>query len=119
VVIEDENGMRLRGFHRYLGTATNNEAEYHALIEGLNAVKDWDPDRLEVYLDSKLVVEQVNGRYKIKAPELLPLHRRASELLSQFKDHTVTHVEREKNRGADYLANKAIDEKVPKKKFGG
>jgi ribonuclease HI len=119
VVIEDENGMRLRGFHRYLGTATNNEAEYHALIEGLNAVKDWDPDRLEVYLDSKLVVEQVNGRYKIKAPELLPLHRRASELLSQFKDHTVAHVEREKNRGADYLANKAIDEKVPKKKFGG
>ena len=111
--------MRLRGFHRYLGTATNNEAEYHALIEGLNAVKDWDPDRLEVYLDSKLVVEQVNGRYRIKAPELLPLHRRASELLSQFKDHTVTHVEREKNRGADYLANKAIDEKVPKKKFGG
>jgi ribonuclease H / adenosylcobalamin/alpha-ribazole phosphatase len=111
--------MRLRGFHRYLGTATNNEAEYRALIEGLSAVKEWNPDRLDVYLDSKLVVEQMNGRYKIKAAELVPLHRRASELLGAFKETTIQHVEREKNRGADYLANKAIDEKVPKKKFGG
>jgi ribonuclease HI len=119
VVIEDDHGMRLRGFHRYLGRATNNEAEYHALIEGLLGVEDWNPDRLEVYLDSKLVVEQMNGRYKVKAPELIPLHQRATELLRKFKQHSVSHVERVKNRGADYLANKAIDEKVPKKKLGG
>jgi len=119
VVIEDDHGMRLRGFHRYLGRATNNEAEYHALLEGLLAVKDWNSDRLEVYLDSKLVVEQINGRYKVKAPELIPLHQRAMKLLLQFKEHSVSHVERDKNRGADYLANKAIDEKIPKKKFGG
>jgi ribonuclease HI len=119
VVIEDENGMRLRGFHRYLGTATNNEAEYLALLDGLKAVKEWKPDRLEVYLDSKLVVEQMNGRYKIKAPELIPLHRQATELMQEFRDFKVQHVEREKNRGADALANKAIDARVPKKKFGG
>jgi ribonuclease HI len=119
IVIEDENGMRLRGFHRWLGQRTNNEAEYEALIEGLKAAHDWKPDRLEIYLDSKLVVEQMNGRYKIKAPELIPLHQKATELLREFHQVEVAHVERAKNRGADFLANKAIDAKVPKKKFGG
>lgn len=119
VVIEDDQGMRLRGLHRWLGVKTNNEAEYAALIEGLKAVRDWKPDRLEIYLDSKLVVEQMNGRYKIKAPELIPLQREAAELLREFSDVGISHVERARNRGADDLANKAIDEKVPKKKFGG
>jgi ribonuclease HI len=119
VVIEDDQGMRLRGFHRWLGTRTNNEAEYEAVIEGLNAVKEWKPDRLEVYLDSKLVVEQLNGRYRVKAAELIPLYERAKAMLREFPQVVVSHVEREKNRGADALANKAIDEKVPKRKFGG
>ena len=110
--------MRLRGLHRWLGVKTNNEAEYHALIEGLEAVRDWKPDRLEIYLDSKLVVEQMNGRYKIKAPELVPLHRRASALLRDFPDVAMSHVERERNRGADALANMAIDAHVPRKKTG-
>jgi ribonuclease HI len=110
VVIEDDQGMRLRGLHRYLGTATNNEAEYHALIEGLKALKEWNPDRLEVYMDSKLVVEQVNGGYKVKKPELQQLHRKAKELLDGFGEVVVKHVERERNKGADALANRAIDE---------
>jgi len=58
--------MRLRGLCRYIGKATNNVAEYLALIEGLNAVSEWKPDRVEVYLDSKLVVEQVRGNYRVK-----------------------------------------------------
>ncbi len=119
VVIEDDQGMRLRGLHRWLGVTTNNEAEYRALIEGLKAVKDWRPDRLEVYLDSKLVVEQMNGRYRIKAPELQPLHAQAKELLKEFPEVEIAHVERAKNRGADALANMAIDAHVPKTKFGG
>ena len=110
VVIEDDQGMRLRGLHRYIGRATNNEAEYHALIEGLMAATEWKPDRLEVYLDSKLVVEQINGTYRVKKPELMPLHRRAKELLGGFDDVVVAHVERERNRGADALANRALDE---------
>jgi ribonuclease HI len=114
VVIEDAEGMRLRGLHRWLGRATNNEAEYHALIEGLKAVGEWHPDRLEVYLDSKLVVEQINGRWKIKKQELAPLLRQAAELLQGFGEWEVKHVEREKNRGADALANMAIDEHVKK-----
>ncbi|MFI4972114.1 MAG: ribonuclease HI family protein [Candidatus Dormiibacterota bacterium] len=119
VVIEDDQGMRLRGLHRWLGVTTNNEAEYHALIEGLKAAAEWKPDRLELYLDSKLVVEQVSGRYKIKKPALQALCRKAIELKNSFDEVTVTHVEREKNKGADALANMAIDEHVKKAKSSG
>lgn len=115
VVIEDDMGMRLRGLHRWLGVTTNNEAEYRALIEGLKAVKEWKPDRLEIYLDSKLVVEQLNGGWKIKARELMPLHMEAKDLLKQFPDVMLAHVDRSKNRGADHLANMAIDAHVSKK----
>jgi ribonuclease HI len=110
VVIEDDQGMRLRGLHRYIGTATNNEAEYQALIEGLKAVTELTPDRLEIYVDSKLVVEQVKGGYKVKKAELQPLHRRAKELLDGFAEVAIEHVERERNKGADALANRALDE---------
>lgn len=104
----------MRGLHRWLGRATNNEAEYLALIEGLKAVAEWKPDRLRVFLDSKLVAEQVQGRYKVKKPELQPLHKLATELLAGFDDVVVSHVEREKNRGADALANMALDERAKK-----
>jgi ribonuclease HI len=119
VLIEDDQGLRLRALHRWLGVATNNEAEYHALIEGLKAVKDWKPDRLEVYLDSKLVVEQVTGKYKTKKPELQQLHSEVMRLRGQFADVQFKHVRREENRGADHLANMAIDAHVKKIKFGG
>jgi ribonuclease HI len=119
VVIEDEAGMRLRGLHRWLGITTNNEAEYHALIEGLKAVAEWKPDRLEVYLDSKLVVEQVTGRYRVKKPELQVLCKQATALLAGFPQVQVRHVEREKNRGADALANMAVDGHVKKPAPGG
>lgn len=119
MLIEDEHGMRLRALHRWLGTMTNNQAEYHALIEGLKAVRDWKPDRLEILLDSKLVVEQVRGTYKIKEPQLQRLHAEAMRLLAEFPAYEIKHVLRGDNRGADHLANMAIDEHMPKKKFGG
>lgn len=97
---------------------TNNQAEYNALIEGLETAMEWKPDRLEIYLDSKLVVEQVKGHYKIKEPELQRLHAEVMRLLDGLP-YEIRHVAREENRGADHLANMAIDEKVPKKKFGG
>ena len=111
--------MRLRGLHRYLGVATNNEAEYHALIEGLKAVAPWNPDRLEIFLDSNLVVEQVKGKFRVKKPELQKLNEQAMELLKQFGDWTIAHVERDRNRGADALANMAIDAHVKKAKAPG
>jgi ribonuclease H / adenosylcobalamin/alpha-ribazole phosphatase len=120
VLIEDDQGMRLRAFHRFLGNATNNQAEYHALIEGLKAVEAWKPDRLEVYMDSKLVVEQVSGKWKVKDPELLELHAQATELLKQFGDRVnIRQVPREENRGADKLVNMALDARLKRPKFGG
>lgn len=111
--------MRLRALHRWLGTMTNNQAEYHALIEGLKAVREWNPDRLEILIDSKLVVEQIKGSYRIKEPELQRLAAEAIRLLQEFRQYDIRHVPREENRGADNLANRAIDAHVPKSKFGG
>ena len=110
MVIEDDQGMRLWGGRRFVGTATNNKAEYLALIDGLRKVAEWRPERLEVYMDSQLVVEQVAGRYKVRNADLQPLHRQAMDLLRAFPGATVSYVPRERNRGADALANRAIDE---------
>ena len=98
-----------------LGVRTNNEAEYQALIDGLKAVAPWKPDRLEIYLDSKLVVEQVNGTYRVKKPELQPLHTRgqgpAGRLSRRSRSSTSSG---RSNKGADKLANMALDEQVKK-----
>lgn len=110
VVIEDDQGMRLQGRSGYIGTATNNQAEYKALLEGLRTVAEWEPDRLEVFLDSKLVVEQLNGRYRIKDRTLQELCRQAQDLLRKFPAVAIEHVERARNKGADGLANRGIDE---------
>jgi len=119
IVIEDAEGMRLQGMHRWLGHKTNNEAEYLALIDGLKAVAEWNPDRLEVRLDSKLVVEQMRGVYRVKKVELQALHKQAVDLIRGFRDWEIGHVDREKNRGADALANMAIDDHVKKSKPAG
>lgn len=111
--------MRLRGCHRFLGHKTNNEAEYLALIDGLNLVAEWNPDRLEVFLDSELVVNQLSGKYKVKKAELQPLHAKAKTLLNAFSKVVVSHIEREKNRGADALVNLALDEQAKKSKPAG
>src|SRR6266581_2287546 len=74
VVIEDDSGIRLQGCYRYLGRMTNNQAEYLALIDGLKTVAAWKADFLQIRLDSKLLVEQIKGAYKVKHTELKPLH---------------------------------------------
>ena len=114
VVIEDDQGVRLQGLCRWLGKATNNEAEYLALIDALKAAAEWKPERLEIFMDSKLVVEQLRGNYKIKKPELQALAQQAKQLLGTFPEYTLDHVERDKNAGADALANRAIDAHVKK-----
>ena len=103
-------GLRLWGGCRFIGTATNNVAEYLALIDGLRKIADWKPDRVEAYLDSKLVVEQMAGRYRVKHPALQLLHRQATTLARALPEVEFRHVERAKNKGADALANRAIDE---------
>ncbi len=93
----------------YIGKATNNVAEYQALIAGLEIALDRGVEHLDVFLDSELVVRQVNGRYKVKDAGLKPLHQQACLLLSKFHEVDVKHVRREQNAAADALVNQAID----------
>ena len=96
---------------------TNNQAEYLALIDGLKTVAAWKPDMLQIRLDSNLVVEQIKGKYKVKNAELKPHHERVKEMLSA-QQYDIEYVPREKNRGADALANRAIDEHLAEEKKG-
>ncbi|NLE22249.1 MAG: Nif3-like dinuclear metal center hexameric protein [Actinobacteria bacterium] len=93
----------------FIGTATNNVAEYQALLAGLEVALDRGVERLDVFLDSELVVRQVNGSYKVKDAGLKPLHQQACLLLSKFHEVDVKHVPREQNAAADALVNQAID----------
>ena len=93
----------------YIGRTTNNVAEYQALLSGLEMALDRGVERLDVFLDSELVVRQVNGQYKVKDAGLKPLHQQACLLLSRFHDVEVRHVRREQNAEADRLVNEAID----------
>lgn len=95
-----------------LGTATNNYAEYSGLITGLRAAADLDADVVDVRMDSKLVVEQMSGRWKIKHATLRPLADEAKGLASRFERVGFQWIPREQNSAADRLANLAMDEQV-------
>ncbi len=109
-VLLGEDGRVLAERAQYLGTATNNVAEYTGLIVGLEEAKRIGVTKLDVRLDSLLVVQQMRGVWKIKNPGLRPLALRAGALLAEFPDRTVEHVPREQNTLADALVNRALDE---------
>lgn len=108
-VIKDENGNNLEAKGEYIGTATNNVAEYSALIKALHAAKKFDHESTECFLDSELVVKQIKGEYKVKNEDLKKLLDEVRELIF-FKNITFTHILRAKNKEADALYNKALDE---------
>ena len=114
MVIESEDGTRLWGGHSYVGETTNNRAEYLALIAGLQKAATFAPARLEVCLDSQLVIEQLSGRYRIKNRPLQQLAIEVRRLLDGFPDVTLRHVPRAENAAADALANRALDEARPR-----
>ena len=89
--------------------ASNNVAEYHGLLRGLEAARDLGADEVDVYLDSKLVVEQMSGRWKIRHPDMLKLALQARELAQGFSNVSYTWVPRAKNKEADELSNVAMD----------
>lgn len=107
-----ENGSPVATIARYLGTTTNNIAEYTAAILGLEYAVKCGASRVSLFADSELLVKQLNGEYKVKNAGLKPLHGRAKELIAQIDSVAVQYVPREKNKEADSLANKAIDEKL-------
>jgi ribonuclease H / adenosylcobalamin/alpha-ribazole phosphatase len=110
VVREADTGQILLERAEAIGIATNNVAEYQGLIAGLRAAADLGATEVEVRMDSKLVVEQMAGRWKIKHPGLRPLAAEAAALVRRFEKVTFGWVPRERNRDADRLANEAMDE---------
>lgn len=112
VLIEDESGHILKRLARYLGKATNNQAEYTALIDGLKAAAELGAYEVSVFADSELVVKQMKGEYKVKNADLQEKHGEAKRIAAGFKKIAYTYIPREKNREADALANEAIDKRL-------
>lgn len=117
-VVFDDTGKRIVEVADYLGVATNNIAEYEAVLRGLRALKAAFPDGyvagvpLTIRMDSKLVIEQLKGGYKVKHPNLIPRYLEVKNELSRFFGQvSFEHVPREKNKDADALANVAMDRK--------
>jgi ribonuclease HI len=108
------DGSEVAELYGYLGTATNNVAEYQALLHGLRFALARGARQVDVFSDSELLVRQIGGRYRVKNPGLQPLFREAQALLARFERARVTHVRREQNREADALANRAVDTKGTK-----
>jgi broad specificity phosphatase PhoE/ribonuclease HI len=113
VVLDGSTGEVLAERLAALGVTTNNVAEYSGMIAGLRAAAELGATEVEVRMDSKLVVEQMEGRWKIKHPGLRPLAAQAATLVGQFQVVRFTWIPRERNRRADALANAAMDGKTP------
>jgi len=109
VVIRDPEGKLVLELAKKFGRDTNNVAEYYALLAALDYATTHGVSALRVRSDSELLVRQMQGRYKVKSPDLKPLHERASILSRELKYFAIEHVRREQNRDADALANVALD----------
>ncbi len=116
IVLEDPDGNVVKEFKRCIGKATNNQAEYTALIEGLKLAHVYWKGPLECFTDSELLVRQVNGEYDVKNKELKIAHAAVEKLAKQFSAITFTHVRRaDKVQSiADKLVNDALDEEMEK-----
>ncbi len=93
----------------YLGTTTNNVAEYSGLILGITEALDAGADELLVRSDSNLCVQQIKGEFKVKNEKLIPLHSRAAFLLRKFRSWDVVYIPREENTAADAVSNRVLD----------
>ena len=109
VLLTDESGAVIEELAKGIGEATNNVAEYSALIAGLELAREAGVTDLEVAVDSELVVHQIKGEWKIKNDRLRALAVAARRLMSQFDSAEIKHVRREENAGADRLANQGMD----------
>jgi ribonuclease HI len=107
-----EAGGRREEHTLYLGITTNNVAEYAALLAALERSHALGLEELAIRSDSQLLVEQMNGGYRVKAPHLKPLWLRARTLAAAFRRFSIVHVPRERNRAADALANRAVDHRA-------
>ncbi len=109
VVVQDSHGRVVAEVSETLGVATNNVAEYEALLRALEEARARGADEVEILADSDLLVRQITGVYKVKSPNLAPLHRAALGALAGFRRWRVTYIPRSRNAAADALANRALD----------
>jgi ribonuclease HI len=112
ILLDPAGEVRLQ-YGDYLGVATNNEAEYRALLLGLQKARELGLSKVEIRCDSELMVRQLNGSYRVKQPHLLKLWQEAQAELQRFAAHQIRHVPREMNSQADRMANRAIDRQGP------
>ncbi len=105
------DGETVEEFSAYIGERTNNQAEYAALLAGLERAAKYTDVTVECVLDSELVVKQLNGQYKVKSPELQKLAHQVRHLEERFKTVTYRHTRRDGNVRADALVNRALDER--------
>jgi ribonuclease HI len=110
VVLRDPSGKIVLELAKNIGRETNNVAEYYALLAALDYATSHDLHALRIRSDSELLVRQMQGRYKVKSPDLKPLHERAAKLARQIQYFVIEHVRRELNSDADTLANIALDQ---------
>jgi ribonuclease HI len=109
VVIRDAEGLILDEHGERIGEATNNVAEYRALIRGIERASEMGATELDLVGDSELVVKQVQGAYKVKNAGIKPLHAEAKAALDSFESWSIRHVRREQNAEADRLVNEVLD----------
>lgn len=114
VVLSDTQGQEVAAISEYIGETTNNQAEYRALLRGLEEAAAREVQSLTCYLDSELVVKQLTGLYKIKEAGLQALAMDVIRLKSKFKSLEFKHVRREHNARADELVNQALDAEANK-----
>ena len=108
-VIFSPDGKRLASVQRYLGRTTNNQAEYTAIVIGLERAKQLGATRVSLFMDSELATKQLNGEYRVKDKEIAKRFLEVKNLLHAFDRVTFTHIRREKNKEADALVNKCLD----------
>lgn len=109
VVVRGPDGKIVFRIGKYVGRVTNNVAEYYGLIGALDYAQSHNISRLAVRSDSELLVRQMQGRYKVKSPDLRPLHERAQKMARSLAHFEISHLRRELNSEADELANLAMD----------
>ena len=109
VTVVDANGAPVAEISKFLGRTTNNVAEYHGLLAALEFAIEHRHLRLRVLTDSELMARQIEGRYKVKSPDLKPLFEQARVLIQKLEHFSIRHVPREQNADADHLVNQALD----------
>jgi ribonuclease HI len=107
-IIKDEQGREIAGISRRIGQATNNQAEYRAIIAALEEAIRLGAEEVDIKSDSELIVNQVSGEYRVRKPALKPLYRQVKQLQRQFQGFSITYIPGQQNTEAHNLAHLAL-----------